>query len=348
MTLTTNKGIDIIALGSTGWGTPINDNSTLIDKALGSFTTVSGTSGSITLTTAQYQNMCLKSDTAAFLANVTFVIPSGVAGQWLVYNQSAASSFGLSIKNNASADLIAIPSGQFQTVYSDGTTVFIATPRPVNVTYLTSGTAATYTPTAGTRAILVTALGGGGGGGGVDGQGGGTAAAAGGGGAGARVEHLITSVAATYTYTIGAAGNGGAAGANDGATGGATTFSGTGVSLTANGGVGGSGRTASSSAVAAGGGAGGAASGGTLNIRGGTGFAGTVSGGLTTSQGTGASGVYGSGGAGEFVSGSTGGGSGSVATSYGAGGGGAACATVSANYAGGDGSGGLIIVEEFA
>ena len=125
MSLTKNKGIDIIALGSAGWGTPINDNSTLIDKALGSFTTVSGTSGSITLTTAQYQNMCLKSDTAAFLADVTFVIPSTVAGQWVVINQSAASNFELRIKNDADATVVSIPNGQIRTVYSDGTTVFL-------------------------------------------------------------------------------------------------------------------------------------------------------------------------------------------------------------------------------
>jgi hypothetical protein len=125
MSLTTNKGIDIIAIGSPNWGTPINDNSTLIDKALGSFTTVSGTSGSITLTTAQYQNMCLKSGTAEFTGNVTFVIPSGVAGQWVVINQSATSNFELRIKNAANATFIRIPIDQVRTVYSDGTTVFL-------------------------------------------------------------------------------------------------------------------------------------------------------------------------------------------------------------------------------
>jgi len=348
MTTTTNKGIDIIALGSTGWGTPINDNSTLIDNALGSFTTVTGTSGSITLSTAQYQNMCLKSGTAAFLANVTFVIPSGVAGQWLVYNQSAASSFGLSIKNAASADLIAIPSGQFQTVYSDGTTVFIATPRPVNVTYLTSGTAATYTPTAGTRVIRVTAIGGGGGGGGTDGQGSGTGAAAGGGGAGGVAVKLITSVAASYTYTVGAAGAGGTAGANDGSTGGTTTFSGTGVSLSASGGVGGSGRSGSSSSGAAGSaGGGGTATGGDLNITGSSGVTGYAAVQLNC-LGNGAPSAYGSFGEGFRVSGSSGNGTGGSATGYNAGGGGASVVGSTANNSGGAGAGGLIIIEELA
>lgn len=121
---TTNKGLNQPALGSPSWGTPLNDNAAYIDKALGSFTTVSGTSGSITLTETQYQNMCLKSDTAAFLANVTFVVPSGVAGQWIVVNQSATNTFELRVKNAASGTYVSIGNGETRTVYSDGTTVF--------------------------------------------------------------------------------------------------------------------------------------------------------------------------------------------------------------------------------
>lgn len=220
---------------------------------------------------------------------------------------------------------------------------------PRTVTYITTGTAATYTPTTGTKAIRVICVGGGGGGGGVDGQGAGTAAAAGGGGGGGRTEILITSVAASYTYTVGAAGNGGATGANDGAAGTATTFSGTGVSLSGGGGAGGSGRTASSSAVAANGGLGGNASGGSLNTRGGYGFAGQVGSGTTASQGTGGSSAYGVGGQGDFVSGGTGGGiGGNAPLGFGGGGGGASVVAVTTNYAGGDGGGGLLIVEELA
>jgi hypothetical protein len=125
ITNTVNKDLNIVGIGDTGWGPPTNDNVTILDKAFGSFTTVSGTSGSITLTDTQYQNMCLKSDTAAFFANVTFVIPSGVAGQWVVINQSAASNFELRIKNAANATFISIPIGQVRSVYSDGTSVFL-------------------------------------------------------------------------------------------------------------------------------------------------------------------------------------------------------------------------------
>ena len=76
MSLTANKNIDIIAIGSPNWGVPINNNSEIIDKAFGGLTTISGTSGSITLTADQYQNMCLRSDTPAFENNLTFVIPA--------------------------------------------------------------------------------------------------------------------------------------------------------------------------------------------------------------------------------------------------------------------------------
>ena len=131
MTTTANKGIDIIALGSPNWGTPINDNSELLDKALGSFAIVSDTSGSVTLSLAQYQCMCLKTTTNDFLGTVTFVIPSGVAGQWVVINRSGvtANDYQLRVKNAADAEFVTIPRGETRTVYSDGTTVFFADTR---------------------------------------------------------------------------------------------------------------------------------------------------------------------------------------------------------------------------
>jgi microcystin-dependent protein len=123
--------LNVIGIGDVGWGPPLNSNANIIDKALGSFDTISGTSGNITLTPAQYQNMCLKSDTAAFFATVTYIIPSAVAGQWVVINQSAASSFDLRIKNAANAAFVTIPRGEARLVYSDGTTVVFSETRQV-------------------------------------------------------------------------------------------------------------------------------------------------------------------------------------------------------------------------
>jgi hypothetical protein len=121
---TTNKGLNQPALGSTGWGTPINDNATILDRALGDYADVAGTTGSVSLNTTQVQSMCLKSGTTAFTADVTFVIPSSVKGQWVVVNQSASNIYNLIVKNAASATSVSIPNGQTRTVYSDGNIVF--------------------------------------------------------------------------------------------------------------------------------------------------------------------------------------------------------------------------------
>lgn len=121
---TTNKGLNQPALLSTGWGTPLNDNATILDKAMGSFLTISDVTGVVNLTLSQTQNMCIKSTTSAFTSDVTFVIPSGVAGQWVIVNQSATSTFDLIVKNAASSASVVIPYGQTRTVYSDGTLVF--------------------------------------------------------------------------------------------------------------------------------------------------------------------------------------------------------------------------------
>ena len=129
ITNTDNKGLKVIGIGDSSWGPPLNDNADILDKALGSFTTITGTSGSVTLTETQYQNMCLKSGTAALLANFTFTIPSGVAGQWVVNNQSAANSFELRVKNAGDAAFVSIENGETRIVYSDGDKVFFADTR---------------------------------------------------------------------------------------------------------------------------------------------------------------------------------------------------------------------------
>jgi len=121
---TNNKGLNQPVLSSPSWGTPLNDNAAILDKALGSFTTISNVTGTANLTLSQCQNMCIKTTTSAFLTNVTFVIPSGVAGQWVFTNQSATSSFSLIVRNAASGVSVMIPSGITRTVYSDGSIVF--------------------------------------------------------------------------------------------------------------------------------------------------------------------------------------------------------------------------------
>jgi len=129
--MTTNKGLNKPLAGSTGWNTPLNDNADILDRALGDYALVSGTSGTISLSTTQVQSLCLKSDTSVFLTDVTFEIPSTVAGQWIVQNQSATSNYNLIVKNAASGTSVSIASGQTRLVYSDGTKVFFSNDQSV-------------------------------------------------------------------------------------------------------------------------------------------------------------------------------------------------------------------------
>lgn len=147
----------------------------------------------------------------------------------------------------------------------------LPSPGLLNYVYLTTPGSGTYTPTAGTKRILVEVWGGGGGGGGVDGvaTAGHWAKGGSGGGGGYCSKWIASGLAASYSYTVGAGGAGGTAGANDGSQGGTSTFSGTGVSLTANGGLGGSGQTAVSGGNNSSGTFGGVATGGDINIKGG-------------------------------------------------------------------------------
>jgi hypothetical protein len=204
----------------------------------------------------------------------------------------------------------------------------------------TTGTGATYTTPAGITSILVELWGGGGGGGGVTATAS-SASAAGGGGAGGYARLYVASAAGSYTYTVGGGGAGGTAGTNTGTTGGTTSFSAS--SLQATGGVGGIGSagaitTASSFTL---GGLGGVGTNGDVNANGATGGVGiSVLG--NAASGLGASSPIGGGGQ-SVISAAAG----NNATVYASGGSGAMTGATT-NRAGGNGSGGLIIVWQFA
>ncbi len=197
----------------------------------------------------------------------------------------------------------------------------------------------TYTPSYGTRAILVEAQGGGGGGGGAT-SGAGTIGVGAGGRGGGYCAKYISPVAASYQYSVGQAGSGGGAGAS-GTNGGDTTF-GLPVILTAEGGNSGGGGPASTPPVFWGsGGTSVGATGGDVNVPGQTG---NYAFSLSASQGTGGTGApsrFGRGGAPGYN-----GNNGGDAAGYGAGGGGA-CAINSIDRSGGNGTPGVIVIWEF-
>ncbi len=118
-----------------------------------------------------------------------------------------------------------------------GSVTLAATGTLIGVRYFTSGTTATYTPTAGTGSVIVELWGGGGGGSGVASPGVGNVGLGGGGQAGGYLRVRLTSGFSGGTYTVGGAGTGGTSGANAGTVGGDTTFTTTGaVIYTAKGG----------------------------------------------------------------------------------------------------------------
>jgi hypothetical protein len=197
----------------------------------------------------------------------------------------------------------------------------------------------TWTPTAGTTAVLVTVVGGGGGGGAAVATGAGQSSAGTGGGAGgASIEYITSGLGATETVTIGAGGAGGTTGT--GSNGGTSSF---GSHCSATGGAGGASAVGGSSHSGTNGAAGGIGSGGDINIKGGksqschrnatVGFA-----------GFGGDSILGSGGIAQVTSSTV---VGSAGSAYGGGGSGGANGSSQSLVGGGAGHAGIVIVEEY-
>ena len=163
-----------------------------------------------------------------------------------------------------------------------------------------------------------------------------------GGGAGSYAEAWKTAaqIGASQTVTVGAKGPGGASGSNPGSTGGNSSV---GTLVTANGGQGGG----AGGTNGADGGPGGAAGTGDLATPGGTGETsmGAQFGNAVLPSGAGANSPWGGGGRGQRAASSAA--NGNNATGYGAGGGGGTCASTASNAAGGDGSPGIVIIDEY-
>ena len=86
---TTNKHIEKPASGdyANTWATPVNADWDVIDNAFGGRTTRTTTTGSHTLTVAEYTPPILKV-TGSLTGNVTYTLPAGVGGFWYIYNQT--------------------------------------------------------------------------------------------------------------------------------------------------------------------------------------------------------------------------------------------------------------------
>lgn len=205
----------------------------------------------------------------------------------------------------------------------------------------------TYTPTPGTKSVVVELVGGGGGGAGEPACDGSHCVTAGGGGGGGLARSRLTTGFLGVTVTVGAGGAGGAAGANNGNNGGTSSF---GSLLSATGGtraLSQASRSTGSLILFTGCGAGGAGSGGNiLNASGGAGFFGAYDPGvLGTNAGNGGSSFYGPGAVGGSLPGGL---AGTDASSPGEGGCSASVPPGASAFKGGKGGDGIVTVYEFA
>jgi hypothetical protein len=242
--------------------------------------------------------------------------------------------------NGASSVLFVAPLGDGSILQSNGTS-WITASGGVLIGRQTLTASGTYTPTAGTKKILVRMWGGGGAGGGCSGVAAGCAG--GGGGSGGYAEYYFSGVTSTNPYTIGAGGKGVSGAAGQAASN--TTFTIGGTTVTAFGGSGGSFTAGSAAIKFMVGGAGGVIStNGNVNaagVPGGTGMTSTVN--TVVASGEGGSTSLGGGGLPRVNV--TSAGSNAIANT-GSGGSGASAVAATANI-GGNGADGLIIVTEY-
>lgn len=126
-TFTTNKVLEKPGNGDyvDTWNVPVNGDMDIIDQAFGGVTSLNATAGSATLTSSQYRSLFLLIS-GAMSANVTYTIPSGVGGQWVIRNTTTDSSGGpwtITIDSGGGGTSTTIVRNTTLIAVSDGTNV---------------------------------------------------------------------------------------------------------------------------------------------------------------------------------------------------------------------------------
>ena len=127
---TTNKVLEKPGNGDyvDTWNVPVNGDMDIIDQAFGGITSLNATGGSATLTDTQYRSLIL-SISGAISASVTYTIPSGKGGQWIVRNSTTDASGGphsIIIASGGGGTSLTIPRTGVVIIYSDGTNIAAA------------------------------------------------------------------------------------------------------------------------------------------------------------------------------------------------------------------------------
>lgn len=133
-TFTTNKVIEKPANGDypNTWNVPVNADWDIIDKAFGGVTAlnVTAVSGAVALSAAQYQALII-SLTGTLTANVTYQIPSGVGGQWIISNATTG-AFTVTLSSGGGGTSTVATQGYNSVIYCDGTNTALANSRPAS------------------------------------------------------------------------------------------------------------------------------------------------------------------------------------------------------------------------
>ena len=124
-TFSTNKNLELPGNGDyvNTWNIPVNGDMSIIDAALGGTTSLNATSGNATLSTSQYQKLILNV-TGSISAVVTYTIPSGVGGQWVVNNRTTG-GYDVIIASGGAGTTANVANSLSVTVVSDGTNCYI-------------------------------------------------------------------------------------------------------------------------------------------------------------------------------------------------------------------------------
>ena len=126
-TYTTNKSIEKPGHGDyvDTWDVPVNADMDVIDQAFGGVTNLNATTGSATLSASQYRSLIILVS-GAMAASAVYTVPSGVGGQWVVYNTTTDSSGGpwtITFLSGGGGSVV-VPRNTITTIVCDGTNFY--------------------------------------------------------------------------------------------------------------------------------------------------------------------------------------------------------------------------------